>query len=103
MTEGRDNKGRFQKGAVQNPKGRRSKADELGLPALLDECWTVEDRKACIVALAHRAVHGVGKEANEAAALLLAYTYGKPTERVEQIGQQQITVVYADTNTPQAP
>ncbi len=58
--------------------GRKSKAEEMGLAALLDNCWPVSDRKHVI-----RTLHLAAKNGNaRAAALLLAYTYGKPHETV---------------------
>ena len=59
--------------------GRKSKAQEMGLSALLDRVWTIENRKSVIKTLHQKALEGNEK----AAALLLSYAYGKPTERVE--------------------
>lgn len=59
--------------------GRKSKAKELGLAEILDRIWTLGDRYEVIQALNEKAKAGNEK----AAALLLAYAYGKPTERVE--------------------
>ena len=62
--------------------GRKSKAEELGLVRLLEDCWTVEQRKQVIGKLHEYALAG-GKPAVAAASLLLAYAYGKPTEHVK--------------------
>lgn len=59
--------------------GRKSRAQEMGLSALLDRVWSIENRKAVIKTLHQKAMDGNEK----AAALLLSYAYGKPTERVE--------------------
>lgn len=51
----------------------------MGLANLLDRVWKQKDREAVI-----RSLHSKALEGNEkAAALLLSYAYGKPTERVE--------------------
>jgi hypothetical protein len=66
-------------GGKPGRSGRKSKAEELGLAALLDRVWTTADREKVI-----RSLHAKSVEGNEkAAALLLSYAYGKPTERVE--------------------
>lgn len=66
-------------GGKKGRSGRKSKAEELGLAQLLDRCWKVPEREKVI-----RALHSKALEGNEkAAALLLAYAYGKPTERFE--------------------
>lgn len=65
------------KGGVKGRSGRKSKAEELGLQKLLDECWTLAERKACIKKLAADAKGGN----MEATKTLLAYAYGKPVDR----------------------
>jgi hypothetical protein len=66
-------------GGKPGRSGRKSKAAEFGLAALLDRVWTIKDREEVIKVLHANAVAG-----NErAAALLLAYAYGKPTERIQ--------------------
>jgi hypothetical protein len=45
----------FQKGNPGGPRGisgRKSRAEELGLPRLLEECWTLEQRKE-VIAIVH--------------------------------------------------
>jgi hypothetical protein len=76
------NAGQFKKGnpgGAKGKSGRRTKAEELGLHKLLDECWTIEERKDCIKGLAKNAKSGD----MESTKLLLAYAYGKPIERKE--------------------
>lgn len=70
---------RGNKGGAKGRSGRKSKAEEQGLAALLDRVWTPSDREAVIRKLHTNAVAGNEK----AAAILLSYAYGKPTERVE--------------------
>lgn len=66
-------------GGKRNGAGRKSKAEEFGLAALLDECWTVDQRKAVIKALHEQAADGV----LGAAELLLAYAYGRPRQTLD--------------------
>lgn len=70
------------KGGVKGRSGRKSKAEELGLVALLDECWTLDDRKSCLRRLAQQANAGE----YEAVKILMGYTYGKPVDRKEITG-----------------
>ena len=77
-------------------RGRKSRAEELGLTKLLDECWTDTDRKATIKKLAELAKRGNIK----AIEILMAYTYGKPVEPQEHSGALTITVNYADVAAP---
>lgn len=63
--------------------GRKSKAEELGLVALLNECATEADRKACIRQLAKDCKSKDFHERHESRKLLLSYIYGKPTEKHE--------------------
>lgn len=50
---------------------------------MLEECWTEPDRRATIEQLAENARSGD----LESIKLLMAYTYGKPTERHEITGK----------------
>ena len=70
------------KGGVKGRSGRKSKAEELGLIALLDECWTLDARRDCIRKLAEKASQGEF----EAVKILMGYTYGKPVDRKEITG-----------------
>lgn len=84
--------GRKANGGVRPNSGRRSKAEEMGLPRLLEKCWTQEQREEVIEALHAQAVNGN----IPAAQLLLSYAYGKPTEKHEVNAGGSITlkVVY---------
>ncbi len=68
------------KGGVKGRSGRKSKAEELGLQALLDKCWTVKDRQTCITKLAKEANNPLSSDRMEAVKLLMGYAYGKPKE-----------------------
>jgi len=70
-------------GGARPGAGRKSKAEEFGLAALLDKAWTKADRIEVIETL-----HKQAKDGNtSAASLLLAYAYGKPTEKHEHGGE----------------
>lgn len=83
-------------GGKRPNSGRKSKAEEMGLAALLDQCWTLTDRRKCIERLAQQASAGE----MEATKLLMAYTYGKPVERKQVTGEDgnalRIQVEYVD-------
>jgi hypothetical protein len=57
--------------------GRKPKAVEIELSKLLDDKWPLEEREKAISIFANRAAQGD----LSAFQLLLAYSYGKPTER----------------------
>jgi hypothetical protein len=76
-----------QSGGKRENAGRKTKAEELELQALLDECWTLEDRKACIRGLAEKANSSGCQQSMEAVKLLMAYTYGKPVDHKEITGK----------------
>jgi len=54
----------------------------MGLAALLDKCWGAEKREQVITSLHSQAADGN----TQAAALLLAYAFGKPTEKHSHSG-----------------
>lgn len=66
-------------GGKKGRSGRRPKAEEFGLARLLNQCWTPAQRQEVIEALYKAAITGNVP----AAALLMAYAYGKPTEKIE--------------------
>lgn len=72
-----------QRGGARPNSGRKSKAEELGLVALLDKCWSQTEREKCIRALAKKAKDPLSRDFMESAKLLLAYCFGKPTEKHE--------------------
>lgn len=79
--------GRAKNGGKRTNAGRKSKAEELGLAGLLDRVWGLEKRERVIDALHRKAQAGNEK----AAALLLAYAYGKPKETLEHAGEIEHT------------
>lgn len=74
-------------GGKKGRSGRKSKAEEMGLISLLDKCFTKTDREACIEKLAEDCKSEDFHTRQESRKLLLAYTYGKPRESVEHMGQ----------------
>ena len=80
------------KGGPQPGSGRKSKAEEAGLNALIDSAWPDEEKLKTFKILVSFANAG-----NTAAAqLLLAYRFGKPRERVDVTsgGAKVAAVVY---------
>lgn len=77
------------KGGKAGRSGRKTKAVELGLQKLLDECWTLAERKACIKKLAASAKLGE----MEATKLLMAYAYGKPVDKKEHSSDPKAPMV----------
>lgn len=80
--------------------GRKSKAEELGLSALLDRAWPDSSRLKFFSELAKLAENPRTVAGMEAGKLLAAYTYGKPTDKQEHSGTLNITVDYADIAAP---
>jgi hypothetical protein len=79
-------------GGVRPNSGRKSRAEEMGLAALLDKCWSVADREACIRSLAKQASQGD----IDAVKLLLSYAFGKPKESVDVQQSGRIEVLYVN-------
>lgn len=69
--------------------GRKSKAEEMGLAGLLNECWTIASRKACLKKLATKARAGDIK----AIKLLMEYTFGKPIQPISGDETKPLTVI----------
>lgn len=72
-----------QRGGRRPGAGRKSKAEQLGIVGLLDARLPFDKRQRIIDNLFKFAVGSNPKAAVSAAALLLAYAYGKPTETVK--------------------
>ena len=85
---------RGQNGGKRPDAGRKSRAEEMGLMRLLNECWTLAQRERVIRKLAALASKGD----IEAIKLLMAYAFGKPTEKHQHSGDVnaplEIRVVY---------
>ena len=67
------------KGGKREGSGRKSKAEELGLPALIDEVIGDEGKRTIIKKLFEKAKSGSYLHQQ----LLMAYMYGKPQEKVD--------------------
>lgn len=70
-------------GGKRNGAGRKTKAEELGLSALIDSVCDVEKQKEIIRKLAEDSVSEKFDERNEARKLLLAYKFGKPPQTLD--------------------
>lgn len=78
-------------------RGRLTVKQELQLSQLMDEAFPPEKRREAVEKQVALALGGD----SEAFKVLMAYTYGKPKEKVEQSGAVRIEVVYVDpTGTP---
>lgn len=90
-------------GGKKGRSGRKSRAEELGLQALLDQCFTPEARAACIRKLAEDCEASDFHQRHESRKLLLAYAFGKPTEKHEHSGEGggpiTLKVIYASPRT----
>jgi hypothetical protein len=75
------------RGGAKGRSGRKTKAEELELQALLDKCWTKAEREKCIRALAKTASDPLSNNRIEAVKILLNYCYGKPKETHELTGK----------------
>lgn len=81
-------------GGKRPNSGRKSKAEELGLQALLDKCWTQADREECLQALARTANDPLANNRMDAIKLLMSYTYGTPKATVDLNHGGSITTKY---------
>jgi hypothetical protein len=81
-----DNQRKSNRGGRRPGSGRKSKAEELGLVALLNKCFGQRDREIVITKLAEDSMSMEFDIRHEARKLLLAYTFGRPTEHHEISG-----------------
>jgi hypothetical protein len=81
------------KGGKRPGAGRKSKAEEMGLAALLDKCWTQADREKCIRSLAKAASDPLSGDRMDAVKLLMGYAFGKPVEHKRIEGEDGGPVV----------
>jgi len=78
---------RKKNGGARPGAGRKSKAEEMGLAALLNKCFTEKDREACITKLVADSKHKEFHIRDAARKLLLAYTFGQPAAKHEITGK----------------
>jgi len=71
--------GRKNNGGARTGSGRKSKSEELGLPALIDNCVTAEKQEGLIRLLFNQAMDGSFKHMQ----LFLAYKFGRPSQLVD--------------------
>lgn len=83
MSDGRKHNGGARPGA-----GRKTKAEILGLAELIDEAWPRAKQQAVIKKLAQDCTDDDFHTRHEARKLLLAYKFGKPTEKHEHTGAE---------------
>jgi len=75
--------GRKKNGGARTGSGRRTKAEILGLAALIDASWPIEDQQKVLTKLAQDCTDIDFHTRHEARKLLLAYKFGKPKETHE--------------------
>jgi hypothetical protein len=68
-------------GGKRENAGRKTKAEELGLAGLIDSVWSVAKQKKVLKKLAQDCESDDFHQRHEARKLLLAYKFGKPTEK----------------------
>lgn len=81
-------------GGRREGAGRKSKAEEMGLPRLIEECIGEEGKRALVLAIKKKAMSGSYKHQE----LLMAYIYGKPTDHIDHTsgGEAIKTVNFID-------
>jgi hypothetical protein len=67
------------KGGKREGSGRKSKAEELGLPALIEEVIGEQGKKDLVAAIHKKAKSGSFPHQQ----LLMHYIYGKPQEKID--------------------
>ena len=73
--------------------GRKSKAEEMGLPSLIEDCIGEEGKRALIEKINAQAMAGSYKHQE----LLMAYIYGKPTDHIDHTtAGEAMTVHFID-------
>ncbi len=87
-------------GGARPNSGPPTKAETMGLKAMLDKAFPSASREKVWKNLIDNALSDDPKISQPAMGLLLAYTYGKPTEKKELSGADggalEIVVRYAD-------
>jgi len=94
--------GRKYNGGARIGSGRKSRAEELGLPALIDNCVTERQQEELIMLLFNRAMEGSYKHMQ----LFLAYKFGRPSQLVDLTTKggpiNQHEVVFVDFSTSES-
>lgn len=80
------------KGGRREGAGRKTKAEELGLPKLIEEVIGDAGKKALIEKVHTQAIAGNFPQQQ----LMLAYIYGKPVEKHDIDQETKVSIVYAD-------
>lgn len=78
------------RGGIRPGQGRKTKAEELGLPRLIEEVIGEDGKKEIIEKLYKEAKSGSFPHTQ----LLMAYMYGKPVEKHEVAQDSQILIKY---------
>lgn len=79
-------------GGARQGAGRKTKAEELGLPSLIEEVIGESGKKEIIKNLYTKAKSGSFPHTQ----LLMAYIYGKPVENHKVDEVKEITIKYTD-------
>lgn len=79
-------------GGARPGAGRKTKAEELGLAKMLDECVSREEEMQIWDTIKKKAIQGSVPHAQ----LFLSYKYGKPTENVKGDVVTDITIRVVD-------
>lgn len=66
-------------GGAREGAGRKSRAEELGLPALIDEIAGEDGKKEILLKIISQAKQGSFNHQQ----LFMAYAFGKPTEKID--------------------
>lgn len=67
-------------GGPRNGAGRKSKAEEMGLPSLIEECIGEEGKKAIVTQMYNQAIKPEGFKDRQ---MLMNYIYGKPQDNID--------------------
>lgn len=70
-------------GGKRKGAGRKTKAEELGLAALIDSVWSIPEQKEVLKKLADDCANDDFHIRHESRKLLLAYKFGKPKDSLD--------------------
>lgn len=80
------------KGGARPGAGRKSKAQELQLSAIMDDIGNTEEILRVLFESAKNPKNFLDRQ------LWLSYKFGKPTEKIDMVSDNNITVSWADPN-----